>query len=364
MESSITRRTLLCAPLALSPLAPRFRRGTRGIAWTDVAGWPVEGRAFSERAAPFDRLPARAEGVVRKPVWDLSRHASGMSIRFETNAPELRVRCLLGDPSLAMPHMPATGKSGVDLYGWKDGRWRFIAVSKPARPDYEALLFAGAGREQRTFALYLPLYNSVRRLELGVPEGSILRPLPRRSSPLVFYGTSILQGASAPRPGLAWPALVGRALDRPIVNLGFSGNGRMEAALAGLMGDIDARAYVVDCPPNMAPGEVSERAEPFVRLLREKRPDAPILLIEDRTFANAWFALGRARGHEERRRALRRAFESLQREGVSGLHLLGGADLLGDDDATADGSHPNALGMRRQADRVAEELLRILPDGR
>ena len=37
------------------------------------------------------------------------------------------------------------------------------------------------------------------------------------TKPVVFYGGSIVQGASASRPGMCWPNLVGRMIDVPLV---------------------------------------------------------------------------------------------------------------------------------------------------
>ena len=56
---------------------------------------------------------------------------------------------------------------------------------------------------------------------------------------------------------MAYPAILGRRLDRPVVNLGFSGNGRLEAEVGALIAEVDAAAYVLDCGPNM-PGREAQ----------------------------------------------------------------------------------------------------------
>ena len=93
-----------------------------------------------------------------------------------------------------------------------------------------------AGPRLREYGLYLPLYNGVESLKIGV---SMLRRLPgsrRDAKPVVFYGTSITHGGCASRPGMVHTAILGRRLDRPVVNLGFSGNGRMDAAVGEYLG--------------------------------------------------------------------------------------------------------------------------------
>lgn len=333
------------------------------VAWTDVVGWRIEGRAFADRAAPYDRLPAAAEKTVRKEVWNLSRDSAGMAIRFRTDSPSVHVRYTLTESQLEMRHMPATGVSGADLYCRDaEGRWRWVAVSMPSKPEVQAALVKGLPRQSRDWLLYLPLYNGVRSFELGVAPGASLERLePPAGKPVVTYGTSIMHGASASRPGMAWPAILGRRIDREVINFGFSGNGRMESGVAQHLVQIDAGAFVIDCLPNMSPQQVAERTVPLVRQLREKHPTTPILLVEDRTFANAWLAEDRQEQHRQRRAALRKAWEELTAAGDENLHYLRGAGLLGDDDdATTDGSHPNDLGMYRMAMAVASALQPLL----
>lgn len=213
----------------------------------------------------------------------------------------------------------------------------------------------------RRFMLYLPLYNGVEKLEIGVPAGERIAALPPRPKPILCYGTSILHGACASRPGMAWPSIVGRALDRQVLNFGFSGNGRMELEVGQFLRELDPSVFVLDCLPNISPEQVAARTAPLVRQLRERHADTPILLVEDRTFGNAWFERGRAAEHVRRRQALRDAFAGLQADGVKGLALLRGEHLLGDDDeGTTDGSHPNDLGMMRQAEAVTAALRPLL----
>ena len=68
----------------------------------------------------------------------------------------------------------------------------------------------------------------------------------------MFYGTSITQGACASRPGMAAVAIVGRKLDTSVINLGFSGNGRMQPEIADLLIELDPAIYVIDCIQNMS----------------------------------------------------------------------------------------------------------------
>lgn len=335
------------------------------LVWKDVTTWGVEGRAFGDlpRKVWFDRFPAEAEGRVTDAVWGLSRDSAGMMVRFKTDATVIWADYTVRKDRLASPNMTAIGASGLDLYARDEqGKWRWVGVTRPDRNPVRQQIIAGLKPGYREYAAYLPLYNGVERMTLGVPPDAKFEALaPRTEKPIVFYGTSITHGASASRPGMVHTAILGRRFDRPVINLGFSGNGRMDAAVGDLLIKIDAAVYVIDCLPNMSATLVRERCVPLVRQLRKARPDTPIMLVEDRRNTNAWILPDRNRHHTDNHAALKEAFATLQREGVKHLHYLGGDDLLGHDaEGATDGSHPNDLGFVRQADLFEPVLRRAL----
>lgn len=143
-----------------------------------------------------------------------------------------------------MPHMPATGVSGVDLYMkdangqalWCAGKYSF---GDTVRYTYDNLTYRRQSDKGNEFCLYLPLYNGVNLMEIGVPAGSHFEfAAPSKKKPVVIYGTSIAQGACASRPGMAWTNILQRKLDFPVVNLGFSGNGRLEEEFFRLLAEL------------------------------------------------------------------------------------------------------------------------------
>jgi hypothetical protein len=311
-----------------------------GVVWYDGRSFPIEGKGWTNTESFYDRLPSAAQGVVPSGVWGLGHHSAGLCIRFQTDAVTVQVRWALVNSSLAMPHMPATGVSGVDLYGKdKSGQWHFVANGRPERPTNSAAFSITPGQE---CLLYCPLYNGVKSLAVGVPRANGISAVSSPRKPIVFYGTSITQGGCASRPGLATPAIVGRDLDVPVINLGFSGSGKMEMEMADLLGQLDASVYVLDCLWNMSPEMVEQRLEPFVRKLRSARPGVPIVLAEDSSFRNIT--------PTQKGRLLRAIHAKLATAGIKDLHFLANTGMLGDDgEGTVDGCHPNDLGMMRQA---------------
>ncbi|MFZ4575154.1 MAG: SGNH/GDSL hydrolase family protein [Phycisphaerales bacterium] len=370
----LTRRSLLASSFAAG-LLPRTilatglrRSATADLVWHNPEMWGVEGKGWATTERFYDRLPASAAGVVPKAVWELSHHSAGMFVSFTTDAAEIHVRYSLSKSRIAMPDMAATGVSGFDLYARDGARWRWVSVFKPTEQRCEGPLAESLDPGTRDYRLYLPLYNGVDSLEIGVPPSASFTPIsPRAEKPVVLYGTSILHGAAASRPGMAWPSILGRRIDLPTVNLGFSGSGKMEKEVAALVAEIDAAAYVIDCAPNMNAKQITERAGPLVECIRAARPSAPILLVEDRRYGYAWVKGSSRDRNEQNAKALAAVYADLVARGVKGLAYVPASALLGDEpeETMTDGSHPSDLGMMLYAKAVAPVLAsamgRLLP---
>jgi lysophospholipase L1-like esterase len=130
------------------------------------------------------------------------------------------------------------------------------------------------------------------------------------------------------------------------VNLGFSGSGAMEFEMSEHIARIDASCYILDCLWNMgstAAGgrrgrNVEENYEPFIRNLRAKRPDVPIVMAES---CDVYCA-----GQNAKDKYVKRLYDRLVAEGWKNLVYLPKDDMYtGDLEGTVDGVHPNDWGM-------------------
>jgi len=355
VSTSLLAQTPAPAPKPKGPVVPADAQ------WHDVTTWGVEGRGWEgqERKRWYDRLPAKAEKTVTPAVWGLSRDSAGMMVRFKTDAKAIFARYDLSKAELAKVAMPATGVSGLDLYARDEkGQWRWVYCTKPDKQHVEQVIVSDLAPGEHEFAAYLPLYNGIEKLEIGVPAGAKFEGLKPREKPIVFYGTSITHGANASRPGMVHTAILGRHLDRPVINIGFSGNGRMDAAVGDLINELDAAAIVIDCLPNMGPADVTAKCVPLVKQLRSKHATTPIILVEDRRFTNSWITPNKAKFHDDNHAALKAAYEQLKAEKVANLHYIGGDALYGTDaEGSNDASHGTDLGFLRQAE-IFEPVLR------
>ncbi|MBI9065362.1 MAG: hypothetical protein JEZ14_25485, partial [Marinilabiliaceae bacterium] len=225
--------------------------------------------------------------------------------------------------------------------------WRWVGGNKPTKQNNTDCLVKGLAEGERLFQLNLPVYNGVEMLEIGIPANSTLeKPEPRKKLPIVFYGTSIMQGGVASRPGLNIPAVIGRRLDSPIVNLGFCGCGRMDESVVELLAELNPSVYVIDCLPNMDMDMVTQRAEPLVNNLRKVHSETPILLVEEHDHPSPDLFPGKKKEIQSKNKALQLCYEKLIQSGCENLYYLSSEGLIGaDSEGTGDGIHPNDRGM-------------------
>jgi len=358
-------------------LGPCLSAQTPSLQWYDPATSSfavIEGRGWdstrvNDTTNVYGRLPPRAETIVRPAIWGLARNSAGEYINFKTSATTVVVRYKV-EGSMAMSHMPATGVSGVDLYGRDvNGVWQWArgAFHFGDTIEYRFDNIALSAKEEE-FRLYLPLYNTVSWMNIGVPAGATFTVFPvSREQPLVLYGTSIMQGACATRPGLAWTNILGRKLDRPVVNLGFSGNGQLEQPIIDLMNEQDAKLFVLDCMPNLVDQdkfpreEVRKRIMTAVKTLQSKHSATPILLVEHCCgLAGATMDTALVNRYKTASDVLSATYDEMKKAGVANIYLLTDKAIDFDNESTVDGTHPNDIGMMKYADAYEAIIRKII----
>ena len=343
---------------------------TNGVKWIDGRFLPIEGRAFNDVDHYYDRLPKNVTTNVNEGVREMKHHTAGMQFRFSTDSKALHFRWMPWSEGLEMDHMPSTGMSGIDVYRFDaaKGKWLFYKTGRIWQPKKGGSLDVG-WTPGTPCLVNLPLYNGIKSFSLGIDKDATVTALPPRKSgvskPVVFYGTSITHGGCASRPGLAFPSIMGRDLDVPIVNLGFSGSGKGELEMSEHMAAIDASCYVVDCVRNMSKELMAERYEKFVRHLRALRPDVPIVIAEG---CDVYCATEQSKYVVERNaQYVKPTYEKLKAEGWRKLYFLPSEGQHADDfEGTVDGTHPNDWGMMHMArayGRVVREALGLPSDG-
>ena len=339
---------------------------TNGMKWIDGRLLPLEGRAYDDVDHYYDRLPSGVTTNVNPGVRSMKHHTSGMLFRFKTDSKRLVFKWTPYNSMLSMDHMPSTGVSGIDVYRFDEskGRWLYVKTGRIKSAQGASLELSWT--PGTPCLVNLPLYNGVKSFSLGIePNASVAALGPRKSGvdrPVVFYGTSITHGGCCSRPGMGFVNIVGRDLDVPVVDLGFSGSGVMEFEMSEHLARIDASCYVLDCLWNMGstsagkgrPGRnVEENYEPFIRNLRAKRPDVPIVMAE---MCDVYCG-----GPNAKDKFIAGLYKKLKAEGWRNLVYLPKDGMYPDDlEGTVDGTHPNDYGMMSLAKAFGGAVSRAL----
>lgn len=331
----------------------------------------ISGRVTEVRhSQTLGRLPERLQAAVREPVWHLGRNSAGSYVDFQTESDTIYVRYKVSGAH-SMPHMPAIGVSGVDLYYQHepegDWSWAFGSYSFKDTIQYR---FTNLGKANTgIYRLYLPLYNTLEWIEIAGNGTHKMNFISQgEAKPIVVYGTSITQGACATRPGLAWTNIVGRALPNPIVNLGFSGNGRLEEPILELMKQEEAAVFILDCIPNLSiraelsSTQLAERITLAVKSIRQKHPHVPIVLAAHSSAHTPGFMnVHTQREYAESSSVAEATYHKLTKEeGLKNLHWVSERDFDLDIESTVDYAHPNDIGMMKIAHAYLALLNKLL----
>lgn len=323
----------------------------------------------------FLRMPEETAEKVSDAVKRLNYNTAGGRVRFTTDAESIIFYCKTKNkkPSLIMNRVMSLG---FDVYmdcsqvGGRTPQSFFVNSVQPPY-DFEggyAYKFNLPGGEH-ALTVNFPLYHGVDELYLGFPEGATLKAgLPYvNEKPIVYYGSSITQGAAASRPGLAYPAIISRRLNADYINLGFAGSAKAEEAMIDYLASLDMCCFVQDYDHN-APNVEHLRNTHYklYKRMRDSHPDLPILLLSRPGF-NSYQPTGYLRTEDStnRRDVVIDTFRAARAEGDELVWYIDGESFFSGPDeteCTVDGIHPTDLGMMKMADNVHRVLLRMLND--
>lgn len=332
----------------------------------------IEGTSISDslKESPYDRLPISYKDKIREPVWDLSKASAGITVRFHSNSTSISLKwTILND--FDMPHMASTGIKGIDLYTKYNNKWRYVTsagalvgqkkyqnneVASDSINEYE--LITNISSEFREYKLFLPLYDGVTKLEIGIDsDAQIKKATPNTKKPIIFYGTSITQGGCASRPGMAHTNIISRKLDVDCINFGFSGNGRMETPIIELISEIKASVYVIECLQNMNIKQVKERVLPLVKIIRKKQPSTPIIFVENMMYKTAFLDKTIETELIQENLALKNEYDKILKNGFQNIFYIEDMKADGmDNEGTVDGVHLTDLGFLRYANYIIENF--------
>ncbi|WP_114790581.1 SGNH/GDSL hydrolase family protein [Niabella yanshanensis] len=343
-----------CALHAQQPARP-------SLVYTDGFDLNLVGQAFP-LSKSYHRIDTALYPEFPPVIKRLLTHSAGLVISFKTNSPRITAKWCVTDSKPGNNMTPIMNK-GLDLYIKRDGVWEFAGVGRPEGACNEYVLVQHMNKAEKECLLYLPLYDKVKSLSVGIDSGYQITKgeNPYTKKKVALYGSSITQGASASRPGMAYPARLSRDMGIDFINLGLSGNGKMEKVVANMVATIRADAFVLDCFANPSPEEITQRTAYMVKAIRAAHPAAPIILVQTGPRESGNFDSVINQVVRLKNENTRIEFEKLKKEGVQNLYLIRGDELLGrDHEGTTDGVHPNDLGFDRMLQVIKPEMAKIL----
>lgn len=339
------------------------------IVWHSADELPLLGKAVDDACTSnrYQRIPDSLLTTVRGgALAGLGRNSAGMAIRFATNSPKIDAKW--HSPfKVLMNHQTPTGTRGLDLYTLlPDGTWTFVNSGRPDVNSHnsQANIIANMEPEMREYLLYLPLYDGIDSLYIGTtPDAIFTQPksdVLKAGKPIVMYGTSLLQGGCANRPGMAHTNILERKLNQEVINLGFSGNGQLDLEIARVIAAVpDPGLIILDFVPNVNEEQIDTLMIPFFEIIRSAHPDVPFLFVEDPNFPILRFDKKLYKQVTTRNAMMKERYEKLAAK-YGNLHYLANDNLMGtDNEATVDGLHFTDLGFLRFADLMEPMVRRI-----
>lgn len=356
MVPRIMPRNFFNLMVTLLILTATFAQESTEFNWYDLSKVYKHGKVFQKTHNPFQRFPDTMEKVVRPEVWNLSLNPAGVNIKFQTKADQIIIKYKVKG-KIAFPHMPATGVSGIDLYlKNKNNKWQWVKGNYHFGDTISyRYQIANSSKKFKEFMLYLPLYVTVEKMHLGVPQSNDVNIQKSESSlPMIIYGTSITQGACSSRPGNAWTNKLSRKTGIPILNFGFSGNGWLEPEILEYLVKQHAQVYILDClanfdRPSLGPEETYKRLIYSVKKIRAFHPYTPIIFTDHAGYGDAKIYTPRKHAVDRLNKANHEAYDLLLRQGDQNIYLLTQQQIGLQSSDFVDGLHPTDGGMEKYA---------------
>ncbi|WP_229707495.1 SGNH/GDSL hydrolase family protein [Sphingobacterium alkalisoli] len=349
----------LTALLLMFFVANVYAQQKKPLHFTQAHTLTITGKAWDSQ--PFyHRLDTARYAGLSSTLKRLATHSAGLAISFKTNSTTISARWQTS-PQRSSDNMTGIAYEGLDLYILRDGRWQYAGVARPSAHDTsETSIVENMVHGEKTCLLFLPTYDETLFLEIGIDADATIKanPNPFRKN-ILIYGSSIVQGASASRPGLAYPAKLSRQTGYHFINMGFSGNAKMETTVAEMIAPLPMDAFILDCVPNPSPEEILERTANMVKTIRRYHPEAPIIAIQSVAREKGNFDQQIAQRVKLKDQYFRQEIKKLQRDDPH-LYLIEADGLLGtDQEGTTDGIHPNDLGFERMLQEIRPAILAI-----
>lgn len=323
----------------------------------NATDFEIIGKGFNKTENPYDRLSVELKDKVPANVWRAAQRTAGLAIRFRTNSPFIAVRWTVANNTY-MNHMTSITARGVDLYCLVKRKWEFVSPGRPAGSKTNNIqIIGGLEKKEMEYMLYLPLFDGVEKLEIGIDANTqITKPSvdsPRKEKPIVVYGGSVVQGACVSRPGMAYTSQLSRMLDRQVINLGFDAPSRFEdVEIAKAMAEIDASCFIIDCIANNTFAKLKDNFFPFINEIRAMHPEVPIVIVGNNYIPQSKLLDRRLNEMEGYEKIAKELYYELKDKHRNTIYVDGFKDM----EISVDGIHYTDLGANKRAQELYDNI--------
>ena len=360
-------KKLILAVIAVLATFPAFAEDEKSYDYIDASTLRIINKGWDNTLRKYTRIPAYLEDSVRATLWERSQCSSGIGVRFATDSRSVGVKYeLLWDTHLI--HMADTGLKGTDLYVLgEDSVWNYINTVRPyvkkdaegnKTKEVEGIYVENLDGAMREYMIYFPLYDGVNELWVKVDSGATVVPGSTEfidpSRKIAFYGTSVVQGGCASRTGMVASSILGRELNAEVVNVGISGEGKMDACMARALADMKGIGlYLIDPVPNCTLDMCDTLTYDFMKIIADRHPSTPIVMVEGPIFPYTKLDTKSGDYLRSKNEAFRKNYEKLVADGYTNIYYVDCEGLDGaEDDGTVDSIHLTDLGFRHYADKL------------
>jgi len=336
------------------------------VEWHDVKTPPIAiyGLYEPETEPFFHRVPFDVAAATSPGVEKLSRECAGGRVRFSTDSPYIAVRATYREVR-RFSRLTLISTAGFDLY--IDGEYGSRYVKEFRMPHdmvdrYEQIIHLDS-ETYRSYTINMPIHACVETLEIGLKPGAKLGACKtyRKIDPIVIYGSSIVHGSAASRPGNIYPAVISRMLNVDVRDLGFSGKAKGEPVLVEWMATLPMSVFVCDYDHNAPTVEHLQNTHFAVyEIIRRKNPELPYVMISR---PNYWTGIKNKEEILQRRDVVMSSYLRARQAGDKNVYFIDGMSFFNGEhqyEYTLDGVHPNDAGFLRMADGIGAVLRHIL----
>lgn len=220
----------------------------------------------------------------RKNFERVNRSNTGTRLKFDTNSQCLSLLVEL-EKKKPLVKLTPNSQSGFDIYAKKanSNSYEHITVVAP-QPFHNIFYHELTIETYSSILIFFPLYNPIKNIKLGLSKNSQIcksKPYDNENKPLIFYGNSITQGASASRPGNAYPNMVSRMLNCDLINYSFSAACNAELEVVKQISQWNSLGLILDYQYNAKSiDELSNNIDRLYRYYRKLHPKTPIITID------------------------------------------------------------------------------------